>query len=152
MTVTIPSRAKVAPSYTASAPQPNFRLPPWIQTSTGIPAPPGSGVHTFRFRQSSPSGGLRSRSIRAFSTSSGSCGWQGPNRVASSTPSHGRRRSGGRNRSRPTGGSAYGIPRNTAMPSSVVPRTLPCVVSTIGLMVGAGGAARCSVMDDSFGE
>ena len=49
-THTTPSRAKAVPSYDACEPTSN--IPPWIQTMTGSPAAPGSGVHTLRFRHS----------------------------------------------------------------------------------------------------
>ena len=54
--------------------------------------------------------------------------WRSPNagRVAHAVP-RARAARGGRNRSGPTGGSAYGMPRKTWMPSSTVPRTAPRV-------------------------
>ena len=42
------------PQYAPTDPDPFMNEPPWIQTSTGSPAALTSGVHTFRFRQSSP--------------------------------------------------------------------------------------------------
>src|SRR3989442_5886504 len=64
VTQTTPSRANAAPSYPPTDPDPFMNEPPWIQTSTGSPPAPASGVHTLRFRQSSP-----------VITSSGNIGW-----------------------------------------------------------------------------
>ena len=54
VTQTTPSRANAVPSYTPTDPDPFMNAPPWIQTSTGSPPALMSGVHTLRFRQSSP--------------------------------------------------------------------------------------------------
>ena len=55
LTSTTPSRAKRSPLYHGLALQPAKNPPPWIHTSTGSPAVPGSGVNTLRLRQLSPS-------------------------------------------------------------------------------------------------
>ena len=62
-------------------------------------------------------------------------GGGGPNSRASRTPSQGHAGTGLAKRSSPTGGRAYGIPRNTHMPSTISPRTSPVVrrVSTCAL-------------------
>ena len=52
VTRTTPSRANACPSYAATAELPWLKAPPWIQTITGRPVPPG--VHTFRVSQLSP--------------------------------------------------------------------------------------------------
>ena len=54
VTHTTPSRANAAPLYAPTDPDPFMNEPPWIHTSTGSPAEPGSGVQTLRFRHSSP--------------------------------------------------------------------------------------------------
>src|SRR5580765_288579 len=45
VTHTTPSRAKAAPSYAPTDPEPFMNEPPWIQTSTGSPPAPSAGVH-----------------------------------------------------------------------------------------------------------
>ena len=54
LTRTTPSRANGPPRYQGEALQPPKKPPPWIQTSTGSPAAPRSGVKTFRFSSLSP--------------------------------------------------------------------------------------------------
>ena len=54
LTHTTPSRANAAPSYSPTDDDPFMNEPPWIHTSTGSPEAPRPGVHTFRFRHSSP--------------------------------------------------------------------------------------------------
>jgi hypothetical protein len=58
VTHTTPSRANAPPLYSATDPEPFMNDPPWIHTSTGSPdtwpVTAVSGVHTLRFRQSSP--------------------------------------------------------------------------------------------------
>ena len=49
------------------------------------------------------------------------CHDTGPNSAAGRTPSHGRGGSGGRKRSSPTGGAAYGMPRNCQAPWRSMP-------------------------------
>ena len=130
-TQTTPSRAKRLPSYAAVELSSN--MPPWIHTITGKPgARRGSGVQTFRFRQSSE-GAARSTAANAPATSPQSsaapgsgppvdggatCGGSGPSRVASRTPLHASTGCGGRSRRSPNGGAAYGTPRNTCTPSA----------------------------------
>lgn len=117
-TNTTPSRAKARPSYTGIADEPRVSAPPWIHTMTGRRAPgPGSGVHTFRFRQSSP-GTTGSESSFAKGSEYGGLGGVGPNAPASRTPAQGSGGTGGRKRWGPKGGAAYGMPRKTARPFS----------------------------------
>jgi hypothetical protein len=96
--------------------------PPWIHSSTGAPlAPPGAV--TLRYRQSSLNGGPGS--------ASGPSGWteRQPSSVASRVPLHGSGGSGGRQRSSPTGGLAYGMPFQAMIPSAIsAPRTFPYAV------------------------
>ena len=70
---------------------------------TGNPAAPGSGVHTFRTRQSSPV--VVSQADRTLSGAA-TCGGSAPSRVASRTPPHGCTGCGGRSRFAPNGGAA----------------------------------------------
>src|ERR1700759_2903558 len=122
VTQTTPSRANAVPSYAPTDPEPFMNEPPWIQTSTGIPPAPSSGVHTLRFRQSSP--GI---------TTSGNSGWYcggesalgavGPNEAASRAPVQAGTGCGGSIRFGPNGGAAYGMPRKAATPDSTRPRT-----------------------------
>jgi hypothetical protein len=64
------------------------------------------GVKTFRKRQSSD--------ILAWPKGDGGCGQCGANWVASRTPGQLAAGCGGRHRSAPTGGAAYGMPRNSS--------------------------------------
>jgi predicted ATPase/transcriptional regulator with XRE-family HTH domain len=66
----------------------------------------------------------------------------GPNRCALRVPDHGSSRSGGANRSGPTGGCAYGIPRNATTPFSTAPFSVPKLVLAMVVVV--------NVMGDSF--
>ncbi len=92
---------------------------------TGSRAPgPGSGVHTFRLRQSSPATTGSDRYC-AKASEYGGFGAVGPKTPASRTPSQGSGGSGGRNRRGPKGGAAYGMPRKTATSCSYLPRTAP---------------------------
>src|SRR4051794_6098754 len=97
--------------------------PPWIHTMTGSRAP-GSAAHTLTVSQSSAS------RTSASMPKKPACGGGGPNSVASRTPSQGVTGRGASKRSGPTGGSANGMPRKTARPASLVPRTLPAAVRT----------------------
>src|SRR3954454_9321184 len=131
VTQTTPSRAKVPPSYTGTAPEPLTNAPPWIHTKTGSPEAVGSGVQTFRLRQSSP-GICGSGSKTSYGGAYGGLGTVGPYSVAGRTPSQGSGGSGAAKRRRPNGGAAYGMPRKADTPSRVVPRTAPLVVRTVG--------------------
>src|SRR5690349_19302535 len=105
--------------------------PPWIQTSTGRPAAPGSGVQTFRLRNSSPA-----------MTSSGNSFWYcggysplgevGPYSLTCRVPDQGRTGCGGRIRSTPDIAAAYGTPRKECTPPAVRPCTAPAAVTTTG--------------------
>jgi hypothetical protein len=79
--------------------------PPWIHTSTGSPVALGSGVHTFRFRQSSPGITTSGNSV-TYCGGYSPLGTVGPNAVASRSPSQGRAGWGGRIRFAPNGGAA----------------------------------------------
>jgi len=72
------------------------------------------------------------------------CGHTGPNRSATLTPDHSEPVTGGMNRSEPTGGEAYGTPRNTSTASNrrlsgvtITPLTSPYLVRTTRLDVSA---------------
>src|SRR5712692_7230328 len=105
VTQTTPSRANAEPSYTGTAPEPFVNAPPWIQTSTGRPAGPISGVQMFRLRQSSPG-------IEGSGSSWSNGGWYGflgtvgPNLVQSRVPVQDAGGSGGRMRRWSNGGAA----------------------------------------------
>src|SRR6059036_3256116 len=99
--------------------------PPWIHTITGRPAAPGSGVHTLRLRQSSPTTSGLKYLVRSGLGSSVGCGQPAPDVVASRTPDHGAGGCGGRNRLAPNGGAAYGMPLNAVTPFALSARTRP---------------------------
>src|SRR3954468_3018313 len=102
----MPSRAKVRPSYTGTAEEPLVRAPPCSHTSTGSRAPgPGSGVQTFRLRQSSPGTSGSDRYV-AKASEYGGFGAVGPKEAASRTPSQGSGGTGGLKRRGPKGGAA----------------------------------------------
>src|SRR5438270_8721582 len=93
-------------------PAPPVNPPPWIHTITGSPRR-GSvgGVYTLRYRQSS--------AVLVFGspeTMVPFCAQTLPGWVASLTPPHRAAARGGRHRNCPTGGAAYGIPRNSRAP------------------------------------
>src|SRR6478752_1068934 len=60
------------------------------------------------------------------------CGGGGPYETADRTPAQPCAGRGAANRSAPTGGSAYGMPRKTASPDSWLPRSTPAAVRTSG--------------------
>src|SRR6516225_3178295 len=121
----------VAPSATSGAGSKSLLSPvtippPWIHTMTGKcePACWWLGVKTFRYRQSSD--------MLAWPNSVAGCGQCGANRVASRTPDQLAPGCGGCHRSAPTGGAAYGMPRNSSTAPLARPRTGPLVVPTTG--------------------
>src|SRR5882757_11401059 len=70
-------------------------------------------------------------------------GWCGANWVASRTPGQLAAGCGGRHRSAPTGGAAYGMPRNSSAAPLARPRTAPLAVPTTGpLALAAAGPPR----------
>src|SRR5205085_11429837 len=77
----------------------------------------GSGVHTFRYRQSSFS--------LAAPCTDASCAHAPAKLVAWSGVVHAVTGAGGRQRSVPTGGAAYGMPRNLRVLSSTKPTPSP---------------------------
>src|SRR6202008_4703240 len=105
VTHTTPSRANAAPSYAPTDPDPFMNEPPWIQTSTGSPPAPTSGVQTLRFRQSSP-GITTSGNSGAYCGGEGPLGTVGPNGVASRPPAQAGTGRGGSIRFGPNGGAA----------------------------------------------
>src|SRR5271155_2387878 len=120
LTPTTPSRANPAPSYPPTNADPFMNDPPWIKTSTGSPLAPSSGVHTFRFRHSSP-GITTSGNSRAYCGGESPFGTVGPHAVASPPPSH------------PAGEPHHRFPRHLAHPHSLVGRrtVAPQLVRTI---------------------
>src|SRR5215471_3935602 len=95
-----------------------------------------AGVKTFRYRQSSD--------VLPWPNGEGSCGQCGANCVASRTPDQLAAGCGGCQRSAPTGGAAYGMPRNSLTAPLARPRTAPLSVPVTGppraLAVAAGAA------------
>src|ERR1700679_2510212 len=77
-----------------------------------------AGAKTFRYRQSSDVGG------------EDGCAQCGAKLVASRTPRQGAAGLGGCQRSAPTGGAAYGMPRYSAVAPAIFPRTEPSAVRT----------------------
>src|SRR5215831_16261823 len=90
------------------------------------------GVKTFRYRQSSD--------VLARPNGVAGCGQCGANCVASRTPDQLAEGCGGCHRSAPTGGVAYGMPRNSSTAPTVSPRTGPLAVPLTG---PPGPAAAC---------
>src|SRR5215472_3646682 len=82
------------------------------------------GVKTFRNRQSSD--------VLPWPNGVAGCGQCGANCVASRTPDQLAAGCGGRQRSAPTGGAAYGIPRNSSTAPFATPRTGPLAVPVTG--------------------
>src|SRR3984957_7876336 len=82
------------------------------------------GVKTFRKRQFSD--------VLACPKGDAGCGQCGANLVASRTPDQLAVGCGGRHRSAPTGGAAYGMPRNSSTAPLATPRTAPLAVPTTG--------------------
>ncbi len=93
---------------------------------TGLSAPGRQplGVKTFRYRQSSD--------VLAWPNGPASCGQCGANAVAARTPDQLAAGCGGCHRSGPTGGAAYGMPRNSSTAPSARPRTAPLAVTVTG--------------------
>src|SRR2546429_8938141 len=94
VTQTTPSRANAAPSYAPTDPDPFMNEPPWIQTSTGSPSAPASGVHTFRFRQSPP-GITSSGNSGTYCGGESPLGTGGPDQGAARPPAPARAGRGG---------------------------------------------------------
>src|SRR3954447_15657456 len=117
-----PRAASRAPSNSGADPAPATTPPPWRKTTTGRRAAPSTaGVQTLSDRQSSP------MVTRRFARRSGlmSCGGIGPNRAASRSPDHDFTGAGERQRRSPTGGAAYGTPRNATTGPARSPRRAP---------------------------
>ena len=112
-----------------------MNAPPGIHTRTGRGAAASTGAQTLRKRQSSSTPLASARNPGRGDSSATACGVPGPKASAGRTPVHGVTGSGGRQRSAPTGGAAYGTPRNrrSAVPSgaaTAAPSNLPAAVST----------------------
>src|SRR6476620_11749589 len=126
-TTTLPLAANREPLYSWNWPAPNTNAPPGIHTITGSEALV-SGDHTVSVRHASS---RTFGSSRPPPTNDLLCGGSGPCSTASRSPDHGCSGAGPRNRRSPTGCSAYGTPRQTPTPPSVVPRRSPdCVCTT----------------------
>ena len=88
------------------------------------------GVKTFRNRQFSD--------VLAWPKGPAGCGQCGANCVASRTPDQLAVGWGGCQRSAPTGGAAYGMPRNSSTAPLAKPRTGPLAVPATGPLALAG--------------
>src|SRR5687767_8844438 len=118
LTTTSPFSASGAPSYTGTSPEPLENPPPYTYTSTGRRSPLRAAVHTLRKRQSSLTG-PRSRNSVVHGPNGvfGPCMHDAPNLSAARREDHlPTRARGGRQRSSPTGGAAYGMPRYARTP------------------------------------
>ena len=87
-----------------------------------------AGTHTFSVKQSS----LPPESRKFMSPKTFPCMQCEPNSVALRPPSHFAGATGGFQRRSPTGGAAYGIPRNTRTAPSTLPSAIPEAVFTCG--------------------
>src|SRR5690242_5879232 len=81
-----------------------------------------AGVNTFRYRQSSD--------VLATPNADDGCGQCGAKLVAARTLCQGAGGFGGCQRSAPTGGAAYGMPRYSSVAATAFPRTAPSAVVT----------------------
>src|SRR4051812_37363020 len=99
---------------------------------TGCP-PPVAGAYTFRYKQSSL--------VDGEPNGDAPCAQCGASSVASRSAVNAAGATGGFQRSAPTGGAAYGMPRKLRMVAVALPRTGPAVVITRG-PAGAASAAR----------
>src|SRR5579863_365687 len=87
-------------------------------------SPPPLGVNTFRNRQFSD--------VLPWPNGPATCGQCGANCVASRTPGQPAAGCGGCQRNAPTGGAAYGMPRNSSTAPLAKPRTGPLAVPATG--------------------
>src|SRR5580658_6480753 len=92
------------------------------------------GVKTLRNRQSSD--------VLASPNGPATCGQCGANCVAARTPDQLAAGCGGCHRSAPTGGAAYGMPRNSSTAPLARPRTAPSAVTATGPPPVAGCPPR----------
>src|ERR1700722_18840478 len=109
--------------------------PPCSHTITALGDDTGhSGVHTFRYRQSS-----EPRAAASWFHFASICAQEGPKSEASRIPLQDLTSAGSRHRKSPTGGAANGRPRNAA-PSGFgnsSPRTSPPIIDITGPVAGA---------------
>src|SRR4051812_35485390 len=97
-----------------------------------------AGRQTFSTRQSS-AGGVPSG---AASPGNGSCAQSLPYARAGFAPVHGLTGCGGRQRSSPTGGAAYGMPLNELTPASTAPSSIPLATLTCSVPARIGSVAE----------
>src|ERR1700719_678302 len=105
VTTTTPSCTSWDALYSSLSPK--YNAPPWIQNMTAWSCLLSLGANTLRNRQSS-------FKVPLPNCDNGWAQWP-PNRVASTVPDGLWGACGGRQRSAPTGGAAYRIPRNWRM-------------------------------------
>lgn len=114
-------------------PDPEVYPPPCSQTITGLRPFAGPGVHTFKRKQSSLAGSLRSTAATSGIKPDGPWGDLGPNSRASRTPAQESGLDGGIKRRTPAVDAPYGMPKKALTLSRVMPRTRPAVVRTTAL-------------------
>src|SRR6266851_251384 len=127
-------------------PAPPVNAPPWIHAMTGRPPrPTAAGVYTFRYRQSSDVLVVISPVATLPIWAHGF-----PGQVAFLMPVHGAAGRGGRHRRTPTGGAAYGRPKNSRALPAYSPRAAPlsvCTTSGAGPPEACAAAARTAVTE-----
>src|SRR5579883_1526811 len=106
-----------------------------MKTITGFSVCGAFGVHTLSTRQSS----LVVLSKPPPCSEVLIWGQAGPSFVAGFVPLQAGAGCGGRKRSAPTGGAAYGMPRNARVVPSLAPSTEPCMVGIV-VPIGIEGA------------
>src|SRR3954451_8560320 len=124
--VTTMTPCPASPVGLYSSPAPVRSEPPCIQNITGrLPVLAPAGVNTLRYRQFSDA--------LATPNEDDGCGQCGAKLVAARTPGQRAAGRGGCQRSAPTGGAAYGMPRNSSVAATALPRTAPPAVDTTRL-------------------
>src|SRR5437588_8395238 len=140
--VTTMTPCPTSPVGLYSSPAPVRSEPPCTQNITGrlpdlalwVPA----GVNTFRYRQFSDE--------LATPNEDDGCGQCGAKLVAARTPGQGAAGRGGCQRSAPTGGAAYGMPRNSSPAATAWPRTAPPAVVTTGALAAPAPALLLALL------
>src|ERR1700759_3215395 len=123
--VTTMTPCPTSPAGLYSSPAPVRSEPPCTQNITGRFLAPWvlAGVKTLRYRQFSDE--------LATPNEDDGCGQCGAKLVALRTPGQGAAGRGGCQRSAPTGGAAYGMPRNSSVAATVLPRMVPAAVEKV---------------------
>src|SRR5689334_21871093 len=111
---------------------------------TGAPKCGRAGAKTFRYRQSSL--------VLTAPNGDAGCAQCGPNAVAGRTPCHREAGCGGCQRRSPTGGAAYGTPRNELTPADEAPRSSPESTRTSGAWTREASAGEASATEAATTE